>query len=149
MHGKRVYFDTAPIVYALENVPHFASVSIPFLRASEDRKLIGFTGAVTLAEMLVKPLRGKNTEYVEVLKTLFASGDIFECVEHSRDSYITAAGLRAEHRYKFVDALHLASAQLLGCQFFVTNDHKFKSTSMIEVICVEDYIDPAPSTAAN
>ena len=139
MHGKRVYFDTAPIVYALENVPHFAEASIPFLRASEDRTLIGFTGAVTLAEMLVKPLSVKNTEYAEVLKALFVSGDIFECVEHSRDAYIGAAGLRAEHRHKFVDALQLATAQTLGCQFFVTNDLKFKSTALIEVVCIQDY----------
>ena len=143
MYGKRVYFDTAPIIYALENAPHLAAVSIPFIRASEDRKIIGFTGAVTLAELLVKPLQQGNSEYADVLKGLFTSGDLFDCVDHSRDAYILAATLRAEHRYKFVDALQIATARTLGCQFFITNDHKLASSPLTEVVCVQNFLDAA------
>ena len=143
MHGKRVYFDTAPIIYALENAPQFAAVSIPFIRASEDRKIIGFTGAVTLAELLVKPLQQGNSEYADVLKGLFTSGDLFDCVDHARDAYILAATLRAEHRYKFVDALQIATARTLGCQFFITNDHKLASSPLTEVVCVQNFLDAA------
>ena len=44
MRGKRVYFDTAPLIYALENAPHFAECAIPFRQASGKRELVGFTG---------------------------------------------------------------------------------------------------------
>jgi len=141
MQGKRVYFDTAPIIYALENAPHFAAASIPFIRASEDRKIVGFTGAITLAEMLVKPLRQGRGEYADVLKGLFTSGDLFDCVDHTRDTYILAASLRAEHRYKFVDALQIATARTLGCQFLITNDHKLASSPLTEVVCVQTFLD--------
>lgn len=143
MHGKRVYFDTAPIIYALENAAQFAEVSIPFIYASENRKIIGFTGAVTLAEMLVKPLQQGNAEYADVLKGLFACGDLFDCVDHTREAYVLAATLRAEHRYKFVDALQIATARTLGCQFFITNDHKLASSPLTEVVCVQNFLAEA------
>jgi predicted nucleic acid-binding protein len=141
MRGKRVYFDTAPIIYALENAPDFAECSIPFLRASGDRDFVGYTGVATLAEMLVRPLRNKNRDYAEHIKTLFLSGDVFQCSDHSTDVFLLTASLRADDHYKAIDALHLATAMTLGCQFFVTNDEAFKSTATTEVVLVSRFSD--------
>jgi predicted nucleic acid-binding protein len=141
MRGKRVYFDTAPIIYALENALGFAECAIPFLQASGDRELVGFTGSATLAEMLVKPLREGNKDYAEQLKTLFLSGDIFQCAEHSTDVFILAASLRASNNYRAIDALQLATSITLGCHFFVTNDTAFKSTSTTEVVLLNQFSD--------
>ena len=141
MRGKRVYFDTAPIIYALENPPGYAECAIPFLQASGDRELIGFTGSATLAEILVKPLRVGNKDYAEHLKTLFLSGDVFQCAEHSTDVFILAASLRASHNYRAIDALQLATSITLGCHFFVTNDTAFKSTSTTEVVVINQFSD--------
>jgi predicted nucleic acid-binding protein len=138
MQGKRVYFDTAPIIFAIENVPGYAELCIPFFQASEARQILGFTGAITLTEMLVKPMRIKNADITARIKSLFAVDDVFTCVDHARDAYVLAAELRAEHNYKMVDALQCATAIVTGCNFFITNDFKFKSTAGLEVICVED-----------
>lgn len=148
MRSKRVYFDTAPIIYALENPPGFAECAIPFLQASGDRAFVGFTGSATLAEMLVKPFREGNKEYAEHLKTLFLSGDIFQCVEHSTDVFILAASLRAAKNYTAIDALQLATATTLGCHFFVTNDDSFKSTSTTEIVLLKQFSnDPEINSA--
>ncbi len=140
LRGKRVYFDTAPIIYALEDAPVFAAPCITLLRASEERQLIGFTGAAALAEILVKPLRSNNREYAEQLKTLFLSGDIFQCVEHSMDIFLLAASIRAERNYKPMDALHLATSIILGCSFFVTNDEAIRSSTALEVVLIKDFV---------
>lgn len=137
MRGRRAYFDTAPVIFAIENVVGYAELAIPFFRASEDRHIFGFTGLITLTELLVKPLRTKNTEVTARVKALFETDDIFTCVDHSRDAYLLAAELRAEHNMKMVDALQCATAIVTGCNFFVTNDFKFKSTPSLEVICIE------------
>lgn len=141
MRGKRVYFDTAPLIYALENAPHFAECAIPFLQASGKRELVGFTGVATLAEMLVMPLRDKNKDYAEQLKALFLSGDVLQCTDHSTEMFLLAATLRADHRYKAIDALQMATSITLGCQFFVTNDEAFKSTDTTEVVFVKTFSD--------
>lgn len=139
MRGQRVYFDTAPIIYALENVPGLSDCAIPFLQASGDREFVGFTGPATLAEMLVKPLRDGNTEYAEQLKTLFLSGDVFQCTEHSIEVFILAAALRAKENYRAIDALQLATSINLGCKFFVTNDDSFTSTTTTEIVLLKQY----------
>ena len=141
MRGKRVYFDTAPLIYALENAPHFAECAIPFLQASGEREFVGFTGVATLAEMLVLPLRSKNKDYAEQLKTLFLSGDVLQCADHSTEMFLLAAALRADHRYKAIDALQMATSITLGCQFFVTNDDAFMSTATTEVVYVKTFSD--------
>jgi predicted nucleic acid-binding protein len=139
MHGQRVYFDTSPLIYAMEDSPQFAAQSIALLRASEQRKLLGFTGIATLMEMLVGPLRKGQEEYSERLKVLFLSGDIFQCVDHPREAYVLAAMLRARSNYKAIDALHLATARTLGCQFFVTNDEALVSAADIEVVLIKRF----------
>lgn len=141
MRGKRVYFDTAPLIYALENVPHLAECAIPFLQASEMREFVGFTGVATLAEMLVKPLRSNDKDYAEQLKTLILSGDVVQCADHSTEMFLLAASLRAADRYKAIDALQMASSITLGCQFFVTNDDAFKSTASTEVVLIKAFTD--------
>ena len=141
MRGKRVYFDTAPLIYALENAPHLAECAIPFLQASGKRELVGFTGVATLAEMLVMPLRDKNKDYAEQLKALFLSGDVLQCTDHSTEMFLLAATLRADHRYKAIDALQMATSITLGCQFFITNDEAFKSTDTTEVVFVKTFSD--------
>ena len=140
MQGKRVYFDTAPLIYAIENVAGYAQYSIPFFRASEERQLFGFTGAITLSEMLVKPMLDRNAEVVARIKGLFESEDIFTCVNHSREAYVLAAELRAMRKLKMVDALLCATAICLNCDFFVTNDFKFRTSSTLEVVCIDDLV---------
>lgn len=140
MQGKRVYFDTAPIIYAIENVVGYAQYSIPFFQESERRQLFGFTGAITLSEMLVKPMRDRNAEVVARIRGLFESEDIFTCVLHDREAYVLAAELRARRKLKMVDALQCATAIGLNCDFFVTNDFKFKTSSTLEVVCIDDLV---------
>ena len=141
MRGERVYFDTASLIYALENAPYFAECAIPFPQASGEREFVGFTGVATLAEMLVLLPRDKNKDYAEQLKTLFLSGDVLQCADHSTAMFLLAASLRADHRYKAIDALQMATSITLGCQFFVTNDDAFKSTANTEVVYVKSFSD--------
>jgi predicted nucleic acid-binding protein len=141
MKGKRVYFDTAPIIFAIENVNGYANYTLPFLKASEARSLFGFAGAITFCETLVKPLQLNNVALVARVKNLFEREDVFTCVDHSRNAYVLAAELRAAHRLKMVDALHLATAIDLRCDFFITNDFKFRENPRIEVVCIDDLRD--------
>lgn len=134
MQGRRVYFDTAPLIYALENLSHCAPAAIALLQASEQRRIFGFTGAITLAEILVKPLRANMPDVAVQLKSLFASDELFTCVDHSRAAYLLAAEIRAETNLKMVDALQCATAIDTRCEFLVTNDFKFKSSGVLEVV---------------
>lgn len=91
--------------------------------------------------MLMRPVRNTNKDYAEQLKTLFLSRDVLQCANHSIEMFLLAASLRAEHRYKAIDTLQIATSITLGCQFFVTNDHAFESNAATEVVCVKMFSD--------
>jgi len=140
MRGKRVYFDSAPIIYALENNPRYAEIALQFTDASEKRDFFGFTGTMALVELLVKPLQEQNAALVANIKQLFASGDVFTCLEHPHDTLMLSAQLRASYRLKMADAIHMATAIHNRCNFFLTNDSKLSSISTLEVILLDDLI---------
>lgn len=151
MLDKRVYFDSAPIIYALENNPRYAAMSLDFTDAAEKRLFFGFTGTLALVEMLVKPLREQNTALVATIRQLFASGDLFTCLEHSNETWLLSAQLRATHGLKMADAIHIATAIHNRCAFFLTNDHRLSSlnsvfcqgsttNSTLEIILLDDLV---------
>ena len=142
MRGRRVYFDTVILIYALEANPNFVSRGTPFLAASEAREFIGYTGVAAVSEMLVEPFRSGNTAYAEQLKAMLQSGDVLECVSHSDEAFLASAAMRATGNLKAIDALHFSTALALGCQFFLTNDASFKSTQTMEVIRLSDLESP-------
>lgn len=146
IRGKRVYFDTVVLIYALEGNSIYVNRAVPFVEASENRECIGFTGVATLTEMLVGAIRKGNTNYAEQLKAMFKSGDLLQCVSHNDEVFIASASLRATSNLKAIDALHFSTALALGCQFFLTNDASFKSTQTMEVIRLTD-IEPTPRIA--
>ncbi|WP_371866543.1 type II toxin-antitoxin system VapC family toxin [Duganella alba] len=45
-----------------------------------------------------------------------------------------AAQLRAAHKIKLVDAVHLATALRAACRFFITNDKAMRSTGSLSVV---------------
>jgi predicted nucleic acid-binding protein len=141
MLGKRVYFDSAPIIYALENNPRYAAIALKFTDAAEKRQFFGFTGTMVLVEMLVKPLREQNTALVAHIKQLFAIGDVFTCLDHPNETLMLSAELRAKNGLKMADAIHMATAIHNRCAFFLTNDSKLKSISTLEVILLEDFVE--------
>ena len=57
MQGHRVYFDTNILIYILENAAGYVHVCLPFFQAMADQSIVGCTGEMTLAELLVKPMR--------------------------------------------------------------------------------------------
>ncbi|RNE62297.1 PIN domain-containing protein [Cryobacterium tepidiphilum] len=77
-------------------------------------------------ECLVAPLREENLSlhdhYLRVL------GQFARLALHE-EHFVRAAELRAAHGLKTPDALHLAAAQLHGCDELWTNDSRLASAS--------------------
>lgn len=134
MRGARVYVDTNAFIYLLESTPKLGDKVASLLAASEQHALFACTGDVTVAELLVKPMRDGNAVAIGVIDALFAQTAMVEVLPHTASVFRLAASLRAEQRLCFIDALHLATALNHRCTFFVTNDADFKSSGHIEVV---------------
>lgn len=120
--GKRIYFDSNPFIYFLEKDETFFDSVLPFFRQLANEQLIGVTSDLVLAELLVKPFRENDLVNVNNIKNLLLNPNYFEMRAHNRDAFEYASRIRAAQRLKMPDALHVATAILSDCDYFLTLD---------------------------
>lgn len=132
--GHKVYFDTNVFVYVLNGAPGLAQTSVAWLDACMRGDLIGITGDLTLAELLVQPLRLNDAGAAAAVREMLLESGAVSLVAHDRACFERAAWLRARHGLKMPDALHLATAQGAGAACLVTNDHRLTTLDGLEVI---------------
>ena len=125
----RLYVDAAPVIYAVEGVVGYAAeVEKRLSTAAVDV----ITSDLTRMECRVKPLRDGDLDLLAEFDTYFADS-IAEIVGLTREVVDRATTLRAIHRVRTPDALHLAAAMVGRCTVFLTNDHRLDHVSGIAV----------------
>jgi predicted nucleic acid-binding protein len=119
--GAAVYLDTNALIYLTEGTEAFRSGLEPMLRAAMSVGARLVTSELAITEVLVAPLRRRDDAMVAAYDELF---DAFvTAVPITRSMLVRAARLRAEtQRLRTPDAIHLAAAQALRAQWFVTGD---------------------------
>lgn len=116
----RVYLDSAPVIYLVERHPIF----FPLVRAALGRLNADLVSSdLTRMESLVRPLRMGDAIRVQEFTHFFAT-QIAEMVSVSPAVFDRAAHIRATHRFKTPDSIHLAAATESGCDAFLTNDQR-------------------------
>ncbi len=141
MQGHKTYFDTNILIYVLANVEGYVEVCLPFFSAVALKKIVGCTGEMTIAELLVKPMQDNNMLEIEKIKSLFAEPDYFQTFAHDRATLELAAYIRATQKLKMIDAIHTATAIKGGCKFMLTHDKLMtRNVSGIEVVNIADYL---------
>lgn len=132
--GRTVYFDTNVFVYVLNGAPGLAEAAVAWLEACLRGDIFGVTGELTLAELLVQPLRLNDAAAVATVRDLMLSSGAVSLLPHDRSCFERAALLRARHGLKMPDALHLATAQGAGAACFITNDRQLPSIDGLDVM---------------
>ena len=63
-----VGFDTAPLIYLIDDVAPYADLLHPIFERLESHALGAVTSTITLAEILTKPFADKNFSLVDEIK---------------------------------------------------------------------------------
>lgn len=116
-----VYLDTVICVYAVEGAPAFrarARARLAKLRADGDQPAVS---DLTWLECRVKPIQLGDAVALADMEAFLSASDVVR-VPMPTAVYERACRIRATHRYKLADALHLAAAVEGGCGIFLTND---------------------------
>ncbi len=141
--GRLVAFDTAPLIYYIEENLVYLSLVDELFDTIDSGASRGITSVLTLQEVLVKPLReGRQDiadQYRDVLK-----GSINITLANIDESVCEqAANLRAKYTWlRTPDALQIASAILNNADVIVTNDDKWKRLTEIQIIVLQDLVTP-------
>jgi predicted nucleic acid-binding protein len=125
---KRIYLDTAPIIYQIEGSEEFSQSTQLIFDRIDKGELIAVTSLITLSEVLVMPYRLGQIDLVENYTQMLTSGENTEYIPIlDEEAALMVAKLRATNKtLKKFDAQHFALAIQYHCDSFLTNDCQLK-----------------------
>ncbi len=138
VQGQRVYIDTNIFVYFLEKHDHYFDLVLPFFQLFNQGLSLAYTGDTAVAETLYKPYQVDDVLRVNEFKAFFSDDEFITVLPHTTKVFELTAEIAPKQKMKLIDALHYATALAAGCQFLLTNDAGFTSSSRIEVIQLRD-----------
>jgi predicted nucleic acid-binding protein len=128
----RIYLDSVPIIYLVENVAPYASLLTTRLSAPD---AILICSELSRLECRVKPIRDNDTGLLAAFDTYFATL-VTTLLPLSRQVIDQATNLRAIYGFRTPDAIHLAAAIVGNCDLFLTNDNRLQKCQEIAVECI-------------
>ena len=135
--SEKVFFDTAPFIYLIENHPEFYQKTEELIFNLAMSSASFYTSVLTETEFNVQPIKLNKRELIDDFEKILV--DIGFKV-HNIDIGIAkkAAELRVKHGLKTLDALQVATAIESDCSVFVTNDKGLKRLSELKVILISE-----------
>ncbi len=138
--GKRVYLDTNIWIYAVEAYPSHVNLLTQLFTKIDQGELLAVTSKLTIAEVLVKPIKDGNQSVAQAYQKILQPSANFELIAISRQILETAAQVRAQTKLKLPDAIHLATALTRKVETFVTNDVGFVSMQGIKILQLSEFL---------
>jgi predicted nucleic acid-binding protein len=120
---SRIFFDTNLFIYMLEDQGERAALVRHILERMSARRDELLTSALTLAEVLVKPLSAGDTEWADRYEKLLNSPGV-SVLPFDKSSARIYAQLRQDKALKAPDIIQLACAASARCDLFITNDDR-------------------------
>jgi predicted nucleic acid-binding protein len=136
--GQRVYLDANIIIYAVEGFAPFLAQMRALLAAVNSGEVVAVTSELTLAEVLVKPLKDQQPALQQAYQTFLTPTPELEVAPVDLAVLVEAARLRATTKLKLPDAIHLSTALHYQCDSFLTNDDLFRTLSLPQIKLLAD-----------
>jgi len=135
---RRVFLDSAPVIYFVEQHPVYHPVLQPIFGRFETGDLTAVTSPITLAECLIFPIRLQNAEATEAFLELLGGEQSTLFVTLRKETARLAAEIRSKYNVTLTDAFQVASALEGACEAFLTNDKALTRITELKILVVED-----------
>jgi predicted nucleic acid-binding protein len=129
-----LYLDSNILIYLVEGNAALNTHVLAAFREIETQKITLYTSEITITECLNGAHRAGLEELAKHYLAVLGTEDFITLLPVDSDVCIEAARVGAAYRLKTVDAIHLASATLAGCQALLSNDEGFRSTTDVQVV---------------
>ena len=101
------------------------------------------TSELTLAEVIVLPLRDGDDGLLANYRDLFSQPELIECAPITRDVLHRSGEIRATDGGKLADAVHLATAEIADYKVFLSSDRRIRPRAPMVRIGIEAIADRA------
>lgn len=135
---KRIFIDTAPFIYYLENNPMYFEKLMNFFSECLEKEVEIVTSAITIEEYLVYPYSNNKMDLAENFERFLSYMNI-EIVSTDKKIAKRGARIRAKYKdFKAMDSLQIATAIESGCDAFFTNDKQLRQEKELPCITMTD-----------
>jgi predicted nucleic acid-binding protein len=135
---QRLALDTVTLIYFFERSAQFFAQVEPVIGAIDAGTLRGVASSLALLETLVGPLQSGNAALADTYRRALTLAPNLELVPVDDAIAELAAAIRAQHRFKTPDAIHLATAVRSGADAFLTNDGQLRAFTGVRVLIVAE-----------
>lgn len=134
----RIFFDTAPFIYLVQNHPGYYQKVADYLTQSLSDDAMLETSVLTYTEFCAKPEQLNRPDLLLDFDDLLRDFD-FQMLEISLAAATLSYQLQAKYAgLKGIDAMQIATAVNSGCDVFLTNDRQLKYVREIQVVVVAE-----------
>lgn len=131
--GRKVYVDASALIYAVEMPAQFPGLLNGLLAPLSKGELRLVTSWITLAEVLIHPIKSGDAVLESTYRRLLMPSTFFDILPVEREITDRAATLRASHGFKLPDAIHIATGIAAHCAIYISGDAQW-SRAGVQVI---------------
>ena len=121
---SRIFWDSSLFIYFFEGSNELSLATKRLRQSMVDRGDQLLTSALTLGEILVKPLERGDTQRCREYESVLNQTAVLVSFDHRTARRY--AVIRSNRSIKAPDAIQLACAGEAGVDLFVTNDHRLQ-----------------------
>jgi predicted nucleic acid-binding protein len=133
-----VYVDANILIYIVEGNKALANDLKQIVEALDAGVLQAVTSELTLAEVLIGPLRQRDQEVADTYRSLLRSSKVLRTVPVSAAILERSAAIRCNSMTSLPDAIHLATAELAGCKYILTEDRQLRVSPPLLAVGLAD-----------
>ena len=135
---QRLYTETAPLIYYVEENPSYVAKMDAIIEAIEDRPIEAVSSVITLTEVWTRPVKLGNARLEREYRDILLHSGGFRLLTITARIAESAAALRARYNLRTPDALHVAASIDARCDAFLTNDTGIKRVTEITVLVLDE-----------
>ena len=136
--GSRVYLDTNLYIYLFEGVEPYRQLMAELSAEMERRDIAVIASELIFTELLPRPVRDGRRDLVADYLALVQQTPRITLVPVDRRVILRSVHLRADFGLRSMDALHVGTALVHGCETFLTHDERLRAGRQIRVMTLRE-----------
>ncbi len=136
--GETVFIDSAPLIYYWEeNKKYFHQISMLFDEIYDADVQIT-ASLITYIEVITYPIKENNLKLAAKYRDYFTNSANFALYPVNLLVAEKTALYRVEYNLKTPDAIQLATAEICGADYVITNDSEWKKIPNMNIIQISE-----------
>ena len=136
--GRRTYLDANLYIYAFEGIETHRRTMVELLAAIDRQDTTVIASELLFTELLPRPIKEGRQDLVERYLELIRRTRCIHPVPVDHPVILRSVHLRGDFGLRSMDALHVATALVHGCETFLTNDRRLARVDAIRVLALDE-----------